>query len=86
MKKFMFVMVVAASGLLAGEAWATKIDTTRASVDQECGKNQDGSQKSGCIRSCGRASCHYHCEGTNCTVTITRTTAGTQPTRRPTVR
>jgi hypothetical protein len=73
MKKFIFLAVVAAYGLLAGDAWATKIDTTRASVDKECGLNQDGSHKSGCTRSCGRASCHYHCDGNNCTVNITRT-------------
>lgn len=73
MKNYIFVVGFAvASVLLAGEALATKIDTTRASVDKECGKNHDGSSKSGCVRGCGTTSCHYHCDGDKCNVTIYR--------------
>jgi len=84
MKNFSFVVVLAAASvLLAGEASATKIDTSRPSVDQECGKNQDGSQKSGCNRSCGRSQCHYHCDGDKCTVTVSRKVPAVSPTPTP---
>lgn len=72
----MFALV---AGSLAAPAGAmTKLDTTRASVDKECGLTHGGAQKSGRVRDCGTTQCHYHCEGSKCTVTIYRA-APTQP-------
>jgi len=84
MKSFIITsMFVLVAGSLATPAWAmTKLDTTRASVDKECGLTHGGAQKSGCVRDCGSTSCHYHCEGSKCTVTIYRAVpTPTKPTR-----
>ena len=64
----------------------TKLDTTRASVDKECGLTHGGAQKSGCVRDCGTTSCHYHCEGSKCTVTIYRAAPTPPKSTRPVTR
>lgn len=70
MRIFVFAACLAtASALLpVSNAWAsTKIETTRATVDEQCGKG-----KNDCFKSCGETKCAYRCEGKACTVTIFR--------------
>lgn len=82
---FIGAIAFAAANLITSPALAdpVKIDTTRKSVDKQCGLAPGGGHKSGCTRSCGRSKCTYHCEGTKCTVTIARVAA---TTTRPPVR
>jgi len=67
MNRSIFIATLCALALFAGNASAfTKLNTTRGDVDAQCGKG-----KSGCNRTCGSTTCHYHCDDkSKCTVTI----------------
>jgi hypothetical protein len=47
-----------------GDAKPTRVDTTRASVKQECGNTK------GCVKDCGSTTCDYTCTKKGCKVII----------------
>jgi hypothetical protein len=47
-----------------GDAKPTRVDTTRASVKQECGNTK------GCVKDCGSTTCDYECTKKGCKVII----------------
>jgi hypothetical protein len=77
MRKVVVATVFVFFGYFAAEAWGvTTLETTRGAVTEQCGLNQGGSEKSGCVRPCGSTDCHYHCDDAGkCSVTIYRVVA-----------
>ena len=69
MKSFLFAAVVAAgSFLVANDVWATKIETTRSTVNAQC--NTSGSGDVNCTKTCGSTTCDFSCKGDKCSVNI----------------
>lgn len=76
MKIIVITAVLTASVLIPSAAGATTVDTSRTSVEGQCGKSS--AQSIGCARKCGSSTCAYKCEGQKCTVSIGRV-ASTRP-------
>ena len=84
MKIIVITAVLAASVLLPAEAGATTVDTSRASVESQCGKSSANSI--GCARKCGSSTCAYSCKGDKCTVSIGRIATSRPKAPRPVTR
>ena len=71
MKSFVFAAVVAAGSLLvANDVWATKVETSRDTVNAQCGTSGTGNVN--CTKTCGSTTCDFSCKDNKCSVTIRR--------------